>query len=75
MTGLSQANVFGGGGTIDNNGKAITIGQAFLTPTGNGVGTVAVSGGTGYVAPPWSTSPAAAAPARRPRPSLTAWAT
>ncbi len=36
LTGLTGAYVYSGGGTINNNGNAITIGQAFLAPTGSG---------------------------------------
>jgi autotransporter-associated beta strand protein len=55
MTGLSKANVYSGGGTIDNNGVNITVGQALLAPTGFGVSGTAVSvpsGGSGYVGAP-----------------------
>ena len=46
MTGLTAAYVYGEGGTINNNGQSITIGQALLAPTGNGVASLALSGGT-----------------------------
>jgi autotransporter-associated beta strand protein len=50
---LTSANVYGGGGTIDNNGWPITIAQPLLAPAGNGVASVSVySGGAGYIAPP-----------------------
>jgi fibronectin-binding autotransporter adhesin len=52
FTGLTNAYVYSGNGTIDNNGKVITIGQALLAPTGNGLSSVTISGGTGYIAPP-----------------------
>ena len=32
MTGLTSAYVYSGGGTIDNNGQSITIGQSLLAP-------------------------------------------
>ena len=35
MTGLTNAYVYSGGGTIDNGGNNITISQALLAPTGN----------------------------------------
>ncbi len=50
MTGLTRATVLSGGGTIDNNGVDITIGQALLAPTGSGVTSIGVSAaGSGYV--------------------------
>jgi len=53
MTGLSNAYVYSGGGTIDNGGNNITIGQALVAPAGYGVSAsgLAVSG-SGYLAPP-----------------------
>jgi autotransporter-associated beta strand protein len=53
FTGLTNAYVYGEGGVIDNNGANITIGQALLAPTGNGITNIATSGGTGYVAAPY----------------------
>jgi fibronectin-binding autotransporter adhesin len=56
---MTSANIDGvyvhpGGGTIDNNGTAITISRALLAPTGNGV--VTISGpstqGSGYIGAP-----------------------
>ncbi len=35
--GTASAYVYSGGGTIDNNGQSITIGQPLLAPSGNGV--------------------------------------
>jgi autotransporter-associated beta strand protein len=53
MTGLAAATVYSGGGTINNNGFAITIGQQFLAPGGNGVNSInSFTGGAGYIAPP-----------------------
>jgi autotransporter-associated beta strand protein len=55
ITGLSKATVYGGGGTIDNNGVNITVGQALQAPAGFGVSgsTVSVpSGGSGYIGAP-----------------------
>ncbi len=50
---VNSANIYSGGATIDNNGNAITIGQALLAPAGNGIHSASVtSGGTGYIAPP-----------------------
>ena len=46
MTGLTAAYVYGEGGTINNSGQSITIGQALLAPTGNGVASLVLSGGT-----------------------------
>jgi autotransporter-associated beta strand protein len=59
MTGLDNAyvngafGVYSGGGTIDNGGFAITIGQSLIAPTGNGVRAtgLTVSGG-GYIGTP-----------------------
>ena len=46
-------NVYGGGGTIDNNGIAITIPKALLAPAGNGINSaVTFTGGSGYVGAP-----------------------
>jgi fibronectin-binding autotransporter adhesin len=53
LNGLNQATVYGGGLTIDDNGAAITIGQALLAPTGSGVVSIAVSGATGYTGAPY----------------------
>ena len=53
MTGLTSAYIYSGGATIDDSGKAITIGQALLAPTGSGVGIGSYSiSGSGFVAPP-----------------------
>lgn len=54
LTGLTSANVFAGGLTVDTNGQSITIGQSLLAPAGSGVATVAVTnGGSGYVGAPY----------------------
>lgn len=52
--------VYGGGAVIDTNGKNITIGQALLAPTGNGVSAtgLVITGGSGYIAPPFVISAA-----------------
>ncbi|MEK7951172.1 beta strand repeat-containing protein [Luteolibacter soli] len=53
--GIDRVNVMAGGGTIDNNGTAIGIGNALVAPDGQGVSgtTVAVaSGGSGYTGAP-----------------------
>ncbi len=53
LIGLSGVYVYGAGGTINNNGQAITIGQALLAPSGSGVSSVALSAsGSGYIVPP-----------------------
>ena len=52
MTGLTSAFVRSGGAVIDDGGFAITIGQALLAPTGNGVASISVTGGAGYVDAP-----------------------
>ena len=53
LTGLNQATMYSGGLTLNDNGAAITIGQALLAPTGNGVVSIAVSGASGYVGAPY----------------------
>ncbi|MDB5294424.1 MAG: Extracellular serine protease precursor, partial [Phycisphaerales bacterium] len=51
--GTSGAYVQAAGGTIDTNGKTVTINQSLAAPTGNGLATVAVTaGGTGYTTTP-----------------------
>ena len=54
MVGLNSANIYGGGATINNTVfTTITIGQALLAPTGNGInGIASFTGGAGYIAPP-----------------------
>jgi fibronectin-binding autotransporter adhesin len=52
LTGLGAVNIYANGGTIDNNGQAITIGQTLTSASGTGVGSVAFTAGSGYVAPP-----------------------
>ena len=53
LAGLTSAYVRPGGGTIDNGGFPITIGQPLLAPGGNGVSAagLSVSGG-GFIATP-----------------------
>ena len=49
----SGAFVWNGGGTIDNGGFNIAIGQALLAPTGSGVSSIALSSsGSGYLGEP-----------------------
>ena len=54
LQGLSAAYVYSNGGTIDNGGNAITIGQALLPPTGSGVSAtgLSITGGSGYIDTP-----------------------
>jgi len=54
MTGLTGAYVYSGGGTIDNGGNLITIGQALLAPTGGGANgnPTVTAGGSGYIGAP-----------------------
>jgi autotransporter-associated beta strand protein len=54
LTGLTAANVYSGGGTIDNNGVAITVGQALLAPAGSGANSnpTVTAGGSGYIGAP-----------------------
>lgn len=55
MTGLTGAYVYSEGGIIDNNSVAITIGQALLTPSGQGAASISTAGFTaltGYTTAP-----------------------
>jgi autotransporter-associated beta strand protein len=53
MANLNNAYVYSGGAVIDDGGNAITIAQPLLTPTGNGVSSIAVAtGGSGYLNQP-----------------------
>ncbi len=53
MQGLTSANIYGGGATVNTNGVNITIGQALLGTTGHGVDSVTVTaGGSNYVVAP-----------------------
>jgi fibronectin-binding autotransporter adhesin len=53
MGGLTNAYVYGEGGTIDNSGRSITITQSLTAPSSLGVTSIAVgSGGSGYVTAP-----------------------
>ena len=51
---LTAVNVYSGGGTIDNNGIAITIPKALVAPAGSGANSnpTVTSGGSGYVGAP-----------------------
>jgi autotransporter-associated beta strand protein len=50
---MDAVTVYSSGGTIDNNGTSITIGNALGAATGNGVTSVAVTdGGSGYIGAP-----------------------
>ena len=50
---LTSAYVRAGGGTIDNGGFAITLVKAIDAPAGAGVGSISLSGGTGYFTAPY----------------------
>ena len=53
LGGLDIAYVYPGGGTIDNGGNAITIGQGLQAPTGNGVSSAGLTySGGGYIDTP-----------------------
>ena len=53
LSGLTSANVYSSGGTIDNNGKSITIAQALLAASGSGVSSIPVTaGGTNFIGAP-----------------------
>jgi hypothetical protein len=52
---ITGVYVYGNGGTINNNGTSITIGNALLAPTGSGLTTgtlTPTSGGAGYIGAP-----------------------
>lgn len=50
---IDGVTVFSNGGTIDNNGTAITVGNVLAAPTGSGIQTVTVSTqGAGYIGAP-----------------------
>ena len=52
LTGLTAAYIRSGGAIIDDGGGVITIAQPLLAPTGNGVASIAFTGGTGYIGAP-----------------------
>ncbi|MEI6714975.1 MAG: autotransporter-associated beta strand repeat-containing protein, partial [Verrucomicrobiota bacterium] len=52
MQGLTGAYIYSGGGTIDTNNRDVTIAQPLLAPSGSGLLSIAVSGGSAYLAPP-----------------------
>ena len=50
---VDAVTVYSGGGTIDNNGTIITIGNVLSSATGNGITSIAVTdGGSGYIGAP-----------------------
>lgn len=52
-TNIDAVTVFTGGGTIDNNGTVITVGNALLGASGSGIASIAVAdGGSGYIGAP-----------------------
>ena len=53
-TNVTAANVYGSGGTINNNGVAITIPVALCAPAGSGLNSAisVTSGGSGYLGAP-----------------------
>ncbi|GAA5484758.1 beta strand repeat-containing protein [Haloferula sargassicola] len=53
LNGLTHTYVHSAGGTIDNGGNAITIGQALETPAGSGISATGVTvGGGGFIGRP-----------------------
>ncbi|MDB6170915.1 MAG: sorting protein [Chthoniobacteraceae bacterium] len=49
----TEAYIYGGGGTIDTNGKSITITEPLRAPTGSGLASIGVAvGGVGYIDQP-----------------------
>src|SRR5207249_2770982 len=53
ISGLTQASVYSGGLTLDDNGFPLTISQNLVAPAGNGVASIGVSGATGYTGAPY----------------------
>jgi autotransporter-associated beta strand protein len=53
LEGMTAANVYAGGGTIDTNGESVTINQALVAPAGDGIQSITINTpGSGYrVAP------------------------
>jgi autotransporter-associated beta strand protein len=55
-TNIDAVNVYAGGGTIDNNGTAITVANPLVAPQGQGVSqtviNVSTGGGSGYIGAP-----------------------
>ena len=50
---IDAVTVYGGGGTIDNNGTNITVAKVLAAATGSGVTAIAVTdGGSGYIGAP-----------------------
>ena len=52
-TSASGVSIWSEGATISNNGFNVTIASALQAPTGNGVASISVSGGTGYFTAPY----------------------
>ena len=53
LAGLTSANIYSGGATINTNGQNITIGQSLLAASGSGLSSITVSAsGTGYIGAP-----------------------
>lgn len=49
----TEAYIFSGGGTIDTNGKNVTVSEPLRAPVGSGLTSIAVqSGGSGYIDTP-----------------------
>jgi autotransporter-associated beta strand protein len=54
LTGLGAVTVYSKGGTVDNGGTSITIGNALVPPSGSGVTSIPVSsGGSNYIGAPF----------------------
>ena len=52
LTGLGAAVVNAGGATVNTDGHNVTIAQPLLAPSGNGVKSIAASGGSNYLGAP-----------------------
>jgi autotransporter-associated beta strand protein len=50
---ITAVSVYSGGGTIDNNGTAITIGKVLAAPAGSGVTGGTLTAGSGYIGAPF----------------------
>jgi hypothetical protein len=50
---MTAVTVYANGGTIDNNGTAITVGNSLVAASGTGVASITTSGGFGYIGAPF----------------------
>jgi fibronectin-binding autotransporter adhesin len=53
ITGMTAATLYSGGGTIDDGGYNVSVGQPLVAPTGGGISSITVStAGSGYINTP-----------------------